>query len=87
VVTAKLEPLSEQHVLLKFLRNIDNAKTLNGFVQELANAITDYQVQRTGPSMVFNERLARFRCNKECTRGRGTSMVIRRTSMVILKIS
>jgi len=53
VVTAKLEPLSEQHVLLKFLRNVDNAKTLNGFVQELANAITDYQVRRTGPSVVF----------------------------------
>jgi len=43
-VIAKLEPLSDQHALLKFLRNIDNAKTLMGFVQELADAITDYQV-------------------------------------------
>jgi len=40
----KLEPLSEQHALLKFLHNVDNAKTLTGFVQELANAVTDYQV-------------------------------------------
>ena len=43
-VVAKLEPLSEQHVLLKFVRNVDNAKTLGGFVQELADAITHYQV-------------------------------------------
>ena len=40
----KLEPLSEQHALLKFLRNVDNAKTLTGFVQELADAVIDYQV-------------------------------------------
>jgi len=43
-VLAKLEPLYDQHVLIKFSRNIDNAKTLMGFVQELADAITDYQV-------------------------------------------
>jgi len=43
-VIAKLEPLSEEHALLKFLRNVDNAKTLSGFVQELADAITYYQV-------------------------------------------
>lgn len=43
-VTAKLEPLSDQHVLVRFLCNIDNAKTLTGFVQELADAIMDYQV-------------------------------------------
>ena len=43
-VIAKLEPLTEQHVLIKFLRNVDNAQTLTGFVQELADAITDYQV-------------------------------------------
>jgi len=65
VVTAKLEPLSEQHALLKFLRNIENARTLNGFVKELADAITDYQVRSAGPTVVFNEHLARFRCNKE----------------------
>jgi len=41
---AKLEPLSKQDVLLKFLRNIDNGKTLMEFVRELANAIKDYQV-------------------------------------------
>jgi len=44
VVIVKLEPLSEQNVFLKFIRNIDNARTLTGFIQELADAITDYQV-------------------------------------------
>ena len=43
-VIVKLEPLSKQHAFLKFLRNANNAKTLTGFVQELADAITDYQV-------------------------------------------
>ena len=43
-VIAKLEPLSDQNALVGFLRNVDNAKTLTGFVQELANAVTDYQV-------------------------------------------
>ena len=43
-VIAKLEPLSEQHVLVGFLCNVNNSKTLTGFVQELANAIMDYQV-------------------------------------------
>ena len=43
-VIANLEPLSNQHALVGFLRNAENAKTLTGFVQELANAITDYQV-------------------------------------------
>ena len=41
---AKLEPLSDQHAIVGFLRNVDNAKMLTGLVQELANAITDYQV-------------------------------------------
>ena len=40
----KLEPLSDQHAIVGFLRNVDNAKRLTGFVQELANMITDYQV-------------------------------------------
>ena len=43
-IIMKLEPLSEEHALLKFLRNVDNAKTLSGFVEELAAAITYYQV-------------------------------------------
>ena len=43
-VIVKLEPLSKQHALLKFLCNVNNAKTLAGFIQELADAITDYQV-------------------------------------------
>ena len=44
-VIVKLEPLSEEHVLLGFLRNVDNAKSLTGFIQELSDAITDYQVR------------------------------------------
>jgi len=44
-VIAGLEPLSDQHALVKFFHNTDNAKILTGFVQELANAITDYQVR------------------------------------------
>lgn len=43
-VIAKLEPLSEQHRLVGFLRNVDNTKALTGFVQDLADAVTDYQV-------------------------------------------
>jgi len=43
-VIAKLEPLSEQHALIGFLRNVNNANTLIGFAQELAYAVTDYQV-------------------------------------------
>lgn len=43
-VIMKLEPLTKQHALLGFLHNLDNAKILAGFIQELANAITDYQV-------------------------------------------
>jgi len=43
-IMAKLQPLTEQNVLIGFLRNVDNAKILTGFVQELADAITDYQV-------------------------------------------
>jgi hypothetical protein len=43
-VIKKLEPLSEEHTLLKFLRNVDNAKILSGFVQELADAVEYYQV-------------------------------------------
>ena len=46
-VIAKLEPLSDQHALARFLCNVDNAKTLAGLFQELANAITDYQVRAT----------------------------------------
>lgn len=41
---AKLSPLSEQHGIVKFLKNADYAKTLNGFVRDLASAVTDYQV-------------------------------------------
>jgi len=43
-VLEKLEPLSEQNGLLKFLRNGDHAGSLNGFVEDIARAVTDYQV-------------------------------------------
>ena len=43
-IIAKLEPLTEQHVLIGFLHNVDNAKILTGFIQELTDAITYYQV-------------------------------------------
>ena len=43
-VIAQLEPLSKQHGILKFFKNVDHANILNGFVQDLANAVTDYQV-------------------------------------------
>ena len=45
-----LEPLSKEHGLLKFLKNADRANTLNGFVQDLAYAITDYQVRSARPT-------------------------------------
>jgi hypothetical protein len=44
-VVVKLEPLSEQSKLSKFLRNEDHAGMLNGFVQDIAHAVTDYQVR------------------------------------------
>ena len=43
-IVAKLEPLSEQNEIMKFLKNVDHAMLLNGFVQDLAYAVTDYQV-------------------------------------------
>ena len=86
-VIAKLEPLSDQHGLVRFLCSADNAKTLTGFVQELANAITDYQVRATGPIVISTERPARFRYNKECTRERGRSTMTPRTYMVIPRTS
>ena len=41
---AKLGWLSEQHEVVKFSKNADYAKTFSGFVQDLASAVTDYQV-------------------------------------------
>jgi len=43
-VIAKLKPLSEQQMPIDFSSDVNNTKTLTGLVQELANAITDYQV-------------------------------------------
>lgn len=53
-VIAKLEPLSEQHALVKFLRNVNNTKLLTGSIQELSDAITDYQVWVPSPNMIFD---------------------------------
>ena len=86
-VVAKLEPLSDQNALIRFLRNVDNAKTLTGFVQELSNAITDYQVRAASPAVITNKHPIRFRYNKECTRGQGISMMTPRASATILKTS
>jgi hypothetical protein len=72
-VIAKLEPLGEEPGLLKFLRNVDNAKILSGFVQELADAVEYYQVQVPCPAVMFNEHPARFHYNKGCMKGQGTS--------------
>ena len=43
-ILTKLEPLSEQNGLLKFLRNEDHAGLLNGFIQDITQAVMDYQV-------------------------------------------
>jgi hypothetical protein len=86
-VITKLEPLSEQRGLVMFLRNVNNAKILAGFVQELADAIMDYQVRVSGPTVTFTERPARFQYNKGCTRGRGKSTMTPRTSMTAPRTS
>jgi hypothetical protein len=86
-VIAKLEPLSEQHALVKFIRNIDNAKILSGFVQELANAVEHYQVCAPSPEVTFIEHPARFHYTKECIRGQGKSMMKPRTSMMTPRTS
>jgi hypothetical protein len=44
-IIKKLKPLSEQNGIMKFLKNTDHANVLNGFVQDLAHAVTDYQVR------------------------------------------
>ena len=43
-IVAKLAPLSEQHGITEFLKNADRAEIMNGIVQDLAYAVTDYQV-------------------------------------------
>ena len=85
-VVVKLEPLSDQHAIIRFLRNADNAGTLTGFVQELANAVADYQVRAAGPTTINTERPSRFHYNKECTRERGKFMTKPRTSITSIVI-
>ena len=43
-IVTELRPLSEQHGFAKFLKNDHHANRLNGFVQDLAYAVADYQV-------------------------------------------
>lgn len=43
-IITELKPLSIQHGLAGFLCNMNNARVLAGFVQELSDAIVDYQV-------------------------------------------
>ena len=50
-IIENLEPLSKERGLLKFLKNADRANTLNGFVQDLLYAITDYQVYVENPPL------------------------------------
>ena len=40
---------------MKFLKNVDHANILNGFVKELADAVTDYQV--CDPDSIVGSRL------------------------------
>ena len=56
-IVAALKPLSEQNGIVKFLNNVDCADTLNGFVQELAYAVTDYQVCDTSTIAGFSNPL------------------------------
>jgi hypothetical protein len=86
-VIAKLEPLSEQHALVRFLHNVDNAKDLTGFVQELADAVMDYQVRAAGPIVIFTECSSRCRYNKQCTAKRGRSTTTLRTFTAIPRTS
>ena len=43
-IITELRPLSEQRGLAEFLKSDDYADRLNGFVQDLAYAVADYQV-------------------------------------------
>jgi hypothetical protein len=64
-VLAKLEPQSDQHAFLGFLRNVDDAKALTGCVEDLFNAVTDYQVRVTYPGPICSEHPVRFQSNRE----------------------
>jgi len=86
-VITKLEPLAEENALLKFIRNVNNAKILSGFVRELADAVEYYQVWARTPSVIFNEHPARFLCNKECMKGQGRSMTTPRIFKMIPRTS
>ena len=85
-IVVKLGPLSEQNGFLRFLKNDDHAGILNGFVQDLAYAVTDYQVRVASTSShersnVFNRR----HYNKAFTRILKGSRAVRRKSETIPK--
>ena len=44
-VLESMEPLSEKNGLLRFLRSEDHVGLLNGLIQDIAQAVTDYQVR------------------------------------------
>ena len=69
-IAKRLEPLSREHILRKFLQNGDNAKLLSDLVDDLAAAITYYQVRAPGPTTIFNEYPARFHYHDEYKRAR-----------------
>lgn len=61
-IIAELGPLSEQNGIFRFLKKVDHAKILNGFVQDSAYAVTDYQVWDADlvslePSNIFDRHL------------------------------
>ena len=78
-IIAKLEPLSEQRGLVKFLNNVDHTNTLSGFVQDLANAVTEYQVRGAIAQHELPNVSDRYPYNK-------ISMTIRRYNEIFMTI-
>ena len=86
-IIAKLEPLIEQDTLVRFLRNVENAKMLTGFIQELIDAVANYQVRTSFPTLIFDEHPVSFQYNKEYTKGQGISVMTPGTSAMTLRTS
>ena len=78
-IIAKLEPLSKERGLVKFLNNVAHASTLNGFVQDLANAVTDYQVRGAIAQHELPNASDRHPYNEIC-------MTIRRDNQTVITI-
>jgi hypothetical protein len=58
-VTTKLGPLSEQNGVLKLQGNADHVSILNGFVQDLVCAVTDYCIGTTEPAVIGHRQVCR----------------------------